>query len=39
VETAGQLNQLRGLACEYGQGYFFSAPVDGERARQMLTAA
>jgi EAL domain-containing protein (putative c-di-GMP-specific phosphodiesterase class I) len=39
VETAGQLNQLRGLACEYGQGYFFSAAVDGERAKQLLTAA
>jgi EAL domain-containing protein (putative c-di-GMP-specific phosphodiesterase class I) len=39
VETADQLSQLQGLACEYGQGYFFSAPVDGERAKQLLIAA
>jgi EAL domain-containing protein (putative c-di-GMP-specific phosphodiesterase class I) len=39
VETADQLNQLQGLACEYGQGYFFSEPVNGERAKGMLMAA
>jgi len=39
VETADQLSQLNGLACEYGQGYFFSEAVNGERAKQMLIAA
>ena len=39
VETADQLSRLRGLACEYGQGYFFSAAVDSERAKQLLIAA
>ena len=39
VETADQLSQLNGLACEYGQGYFFSEAVSGERAKQMLIAA
>lgn len=39
VETTHQLNQLQGLACEYGQGDFFSEPVNGERAKEMLIAA
>jgi EAL domain-containing protein (putative c-di-GMP-specific phosphodiesterase class I) len=39
VETADQLNQLHALACEYGQGYFFSEPVAGETATKMLVAA
>ncbi|WP_293358471.1 MULTISPECIES: bifunctional diguanylate cyclase/phosphodiesterase [unclassified Microcoleus] len=28
IETIEQLNLLRALQCEYGQGYFFSKPVD-----------
>ncbi|MEG5000132.1 sensor domain-containing protein [Microcoleus sp. B4-D4] len=28
IETIEQLNLLRSLECEYGQGYFFSKPVD-----------
>ena len=32
VETAEQLEMLRSLRCEYGQGYFFSTPIDGESA-------
>ncbi|MEP0801270.1 EAL domain-containing protein [Funiculus sociatus GB2-A5] len=28
VETSEQLAQLRALKCEYGQGYFFSRPLD-----------
>ena len=36
VETEEQCQQLRALECRYGQGYFFSRPVDGERARAML---
>jgi diguanylate cyclase (GGDEF)-like protein/PAS domain S-box-containing protein len=30
VETQIQLDQLQGLGCEYGQGYFFSPPLDPE---------
>jgi len=37
VETENQLLQLGALECEYGQGYFFSKPVDAEKARQLLT--
>ena len=36
VETEEQRRQLVALECRYGQGYLFSRPVDGERARAML---
>ncbi len=36
VETAEQLAQLRALQCEYGQGYFFSKPVEGSAARLLV---
>ena len=32
VETPAQLNQIRALKCDRGQGYFFSKPVDCEVA-------
>ncbi|HKZ76977.1 MAG TPA: hypothetical protein VJ124_01535, partial [Pyrinomonadaceae bacterium] len=28
IETEEQLEQLRALNCEYGQGYLFSKPVE-----------
>ena len=36
VETAEQLAQLRALGCKYGQGYFFSKPLDGEAAGRWI---
>lgn len=36
VETETQLEQLRGLNCEYAQGYLFCQPVDGATATQLL---
>ena len=36
VETGGQLAQVRSLGCEYVQGYFFSKPVDRDRAAELL---
>jgi diguanylate cyclase (GGDEF)-like protein/PAS domain S-box-containing protein len=36
VETEEQRRQLVALECRYGQGYLFSRPVDGERARALL---
>jgi EAL domain-containing protein (putative c-di-GMP-specific phosphodiesterase class I) len=36
VETEGQLSQLRRLKCEYGQGYYFSEPVDAETAGKLV---
>ncbi len=37
VETAEQLKILCELGCEWGQGYFFSRPLDGEQALNLLT--
>ena len=38
IETAHQLAQLRALGCDYGQGYYFSRPLDSERATALLHA-
>ena len=38
VETARQVAQLKTLKCEYGQGYFFSKPLDTEAARLLIGA-
>ena len=38
VETVEQVAVLRSLHCEYGQGYFFSTPIDGRAARLLLAA-
>ncbi len=38
VETAQQMEQLRELNCEYGQGYFFSKPLDGPEVDRLLAA-
>ncbi len=38
VETYEQHNKLLSLSCEYGQGYFFSKPVDSEEAKRMIAA-
>jgi diguanylate cyclase (GGDEF)-like protein len=37
VETNSQWNQLDRLGCEYGQGYYFSRPVDSADAESLLT--
>ncbi len=37
VETSEQLDSLRTLQCEHGQGFLFSQPVDGERALTLLS--
>jgi diguanylate cyclase (GGDEF)-like protein/PAS domain S-box-containing protein len=36
VETMDQLSQLAMLECEYGQGYFFSKPLDVNGAAKLL---
>jgi diguanylate cyclase (GGDEF)-like protein/PAS domain S-box-containing protein len=36
VETLDQCNQLRELRCEYGQGFFFSRPLDDAAAAVLL---
>ncbi|MEI9987559.1 MAG: bifunctional diguanylate cyclase/phosphodiesterase [Aliidongia sp.] len=36
VETAAQADHLKALGCNFGQGYFFSRPIDAGRATEML---
>jgi diguanylate cyclase (GGDEF)-like protein/PAS domain S-box-containing protein len=36
VETAQQLAELRALGCDYGQGYYFSRPLDSRKASALL---
>ncbi len=36
VETREQLGILRGLGCQFGQGYFFSKPLDTEGAEAFI---
>jgi len=36
VETEEQCRQLKALGCEYGQGYLFSRPVNGDCAQRLL---
>jgi EAL domain-containing protein (putative c-di-GMP-specific phosphodiesterase class I) len=38
VETNKQMYQLKALKCEFGQGYFFSRPLDSETAEALITA-
>ncbi|HSG23127.1 MAG TPA: EAL domain-containing protein, partial [Azonexus sp.] len=38
VENAGQLEQLRALQVEYGQGYYFAKPLDAAAAEAMIVA-
>ena len=36
IETAEQLALLKGLQCQYGQGYYFSKPIAGELVEKLL---
>jgi len=38
VETARQLELLRELRCDAAQGYYFSPPLDGEAALELIAA-
>jgi EAL domain-containing protein (putative c-di-GMP-specific phosphodiesterase class I) len=39
IETSGQLQALRELGCELGQGFLFLPPVDGKTFEEFLAAA
>ncbi len=36
IETAAQLEQLKQLNCEFGQGYFYSKPLEAEAAKLFI---
>ena len=38
VETSEQLRRLKEIGCEYGQGYYFSRPLDFGRAKTIISA-
>jgi diguanylate cyclase (GGDEF)-like protein len=38
VETPEQLERLRSMGCEYGQGWLFSRPMDAAQAEALLEA-
>ena len=39
VETLQQSTQLRTMGCNYGQGYYFSKPLDSEGATTLIAIA
>ena len=39
AETAEEIEQLKALECDFGQGYFFSKPVDSGQADNLLRKA
>ena len=38
IETREQLDHLRGRGCDFGQGYYFSHPVDEATATELIRA-
>jgi diguanylate cyclase (GGDEF)-like protein len=38
VETIEQATRLRDLGCRYAQGYYFSVPLNAQRATDLITA-
>ncbi len=36
IESARQVERLRELGCEFGQGYYFSQPLEAKAAREFL---
>jgi diguanylate cyclase (GGDEF)-like protein/PAS domain S-box-containing protein len=39
IETVEQLDRLRALGCDHGQGYYFARPMPGEQLAEMLAAS
>jgi len=38
IESADQIEELRALGCDHGQGYYFAKPMAGDRVPAMLLA-
>ena len=37
IETENQLQRIKALGCEFGQGYLFSKPLEKNAAEEMLS--
>lgn len=37
IETKGQMEALKDLNCDYGQGYFFAKPLNSQAAQELLS--
>ncbi len=37
IETPAQLERLKELGCEFGQGFLFAKPADAETVESLLT--
>jgi diguanylate cyclase (GGDEF)-like protein/PAS domain S-box-containing protein len=38
IESSGQLEQLQGISCDFGQGFHFAEPLSGEEVLKMASA-
>lgn len=38
IETAAQMQILKGLGCQYGQGYYFAKPLEDSASREFLAS-
>jgi len=38
IESSGQLEQLRGISCDFGQGFHFAKPLSGGEIQAMAEA-
>ena len=38
IETQDQMEMLKAMKAEYGQGYYFSQPISGEELQGLLLA-
>ena len=37
VETAGELDTLRSMVCDFAQGYYWQTPCSAEKTMKLLT--
>jgi EAL domain-containing protein (putative c-di-GMP-specific phosphodiesterase class I) len=37
VETAGELDKLRSMGCDFAQGYYWQRPCSAEKTMKLLT--
>jgi EAL domain-containing protein (putative c-di-GMP-specific phosphodiesterase class I) len=38
VETAGELDEVRSVGCDFAQGYYWQRPCSAQKTMKLLTA-